>query len=111
MGIVTLVSGGLDSTLIGILIKEQGIQQHPLFIDYGQLCKNAEWEACKAIHKKYGLPEPKIMDVKGFGTLVSSGLTNANLRINEDAFLPGRNLLFLVVGAATLAKLTQIQLQ
>jgi 7-cyano-7-deazaguanine synthase len=100
MGIVTLVSGGLDSTLVSVLIKEQGIEQHPLFIDYGQLCKNAEWDTCRSVHKKYDLPEPKLMNIKGFGETIASGLTNSNLRINEDAFLPGRNLLFLIVGAA-----------
>lgn len=100
MGIVTLVSGGLDSTLVAMLIKEQGIDQHPLFIDYGQLCKNAEWDACRSVHKKYGLPEPKLMNISGFGDTISSGLTNSDLRVNEDAFLPGRNLLFLIVGAA-----------
>lgn len=100
MSIVTLVSGGLDSTLTAILIKEEGIKQYPLFIDYGQLCKEAEWEACLAVHKKYNLSEPKLMDVKGFGKLISSGLTNPKARLNEDAFLPGRNLLFLVTGTA-----------
>lgn len=100
MSIVTLVSGGLDSTLTALLIKEEGVKQFPLFINYGQLCKNAEWKACKIVHKKYNLPNPRLVDVKGFGKLIFCGLTNPKARLVEDAFLPGRNLLFLIIGAA-----------
>jgi 7-cyano-7-deazaguanine synthase len=40
------------------------------------------------------------MDLSGFGKIIHSGITDPNLRINEDAFLPGRNLLFVLAGAA-----------
>src|SRR3989338_9493726 len=100
MSMVTLVSGGLDSTLMALLAKEEGLTQYPLFIDYGQICKDAEWKACSVAHDRYGLPKPSVMNVNGFGKLIASGLTNASLRINEDAFLPGRNLLFLLAGSA-----------
>ena len=50
MGIVTLVSGGLDSTLMSMLIREEGVPLFPLFIDYGQLAVSREWEACKRLH-------------------------------------------------------------
>lgn len=40
------------------------------------------------------------MNLRGFGQLISSGLTNRLLRVNEDAFLPGRNFLFLLVGCS-----------
>jgi len=100
MSVISLVSGGLDSTFMEILINEEGIEQYPLFVDYGQLCKEAEWKACLSIHKKYNFPIPKIMDLKGFGKLISSGLTDSKVRLNEDAFLPGRNLLFLLAGCA-----------
>lgn len=100
MSIVTLVSGGLDSTLMALLIKEEKIEQFPLFIDYGQICKEQELKACNIVHKNLGLPTPVIMNVSGFGALISSGLTDLNKRVNEDAFLPGRNLLFLLAGSA-----------
>lgn len=99
MSLVTLVSGGMDSTLVAILTKEEGIQQYPLFIDYGQLCLTHEWRACCAVHKKYGLPRPALMRLHGYGRTIPSGITNRMMRVNEDAFLPGRNLLFLVAGA------------
>lgn len=99
MSLVTMVSGGLDSTLMSIMAKEEGVKIFPLFIDYGQLCAAREWKACVALHKKHRLPKPVKMDLSGYGHVIQSGLTNPKKRINEDAFLPGRNLLFLVAGA------------
>ena len=99
MSIVLLASGGLDSTLSAILAIEQGLDVHPLFVDYGQIAKERELDACRVNYKHYGLPEPKVLDVKGFGDLYPSGLTNTNMDIFEDAFLPGRNMLFLLAGA------------
>jgi len=100
MNLVTLVSGGLDSTLIAVLVKEEGISQLPIFIDYGQICKDMEWEACKQVHKGLDLPQPLVMNLSGFGKLISSGLTDPKLNVYKDAFLPGRNLLFLLAGSA-----------
>ncbi len=100
MSLVMLVSGGLDSTLMSVLAKEEGITLLPLFIDYGQICREREWEACVHVHAKLLLPTPVKMNLAGFGQLIPSGLTNKNLRVNEDAFLPGRNLLFLLAGCA-----------
>ncbi len=100
MGIVTLVSGGYDSTLMSLMAKEEGVQLFPLFVDYGQLGAAKEWEACKRLHEKYDLPSVTRMDLSGFGRTISSGITDPRLRINEDAFLPGRNLLFVLAGAA-----------
>lgn len=100
MSLVTLVSGGLDSSLMSILAAEEGLKIHPLFINYGQLCVDREWAACLRVHKEFDLPKPVQMDVRGFGKVVPSGLTNSKLRINEDAFLPGRNIIFLLLGAS-----------
>ncbi len=100
MGIVTLVSGGYDSTLMSLMAHEEGVQLFPLFVDYGQLGAGKEWEACKRLHQKHGLPPVTRMDLFGFGKTIPSGITDHRLRINEDAFLPGRNLLFVLAGAA-----------
>jgi 7-cyano-7-deazaguanine synthase len=100
MRIVTLVSGGIDSTLMSVLAKEQGFQLFPLFIDYGQLGAKLEWQACTYNHSRHHLPPPKKMTLKGFGKIIRSGLTDKRLRIKEDAFLPGRNSLFLLVAAS-----------
>jgi 7-cyano-7-deazaguanine synthase len=100
MSLVTLVSGGLDSTLMSVLAKEEGVTLFPLFVDYGQLCSEHEWEACVYVHQRFELPSPTRMDLAGFGKTIPSGLTNRALRVNEDAFLPGRNLLFLLAGCS-----------
>lgn len=100
MSIVTLVSGGVDSSLMALLAKKEGIIQHPLFINYGQLGGEKELNACRAIHAAHGLPEPVAMSLSGFGQNISSGLTDREKDIFADAFLPGRNLLFLLAGAA-----------
>lgn len=97
---VTLVSGGLDSTLMAILANEENLSQYPLFVDYGQLSAKQEWQACLRVHSNLGLSEPERMELPGFGNLVSSGLTDSKKRINEDAFLAGRNLLFLIVASS-----------
>jgi 7-cyano-7-deazaguanine synthase len=100
MGIVTLVSGGLDSTLMAVLTKEAGIRQFPLFVNYGQLALRQELAACRRSLLNNDLPRPAVVDVAGFGTLIRSGLTDRNLHTFEDAFTPGRNLLFLLLGSA-----------
>lgn len=100
MGIVTLVSGGFDSTLMSLMAKEEGVTLFPLFVDYGQLAAAKEWQACKHLHERHNLPTVTRMDVSGFGKSIPSGLTDSKLRINEDAFLPGRNLLLVLAGAA-----------
>jgi 7-cyano-7-deazaguanine synthase len=100
MSIVTLVSGGLDSTLIALLTHQMGVEQYPLFIDYGQKAKSREWAACQEAMQLIGLPEPEVAELPGFGKLVPSGLTNQNLDVLNDAFTPGRNTLFLLAAAA-----------
>lgn len=100
MGVVTLVSGGIDSTLMSLMAQEEGVELFPLFVDYGQLSAAKEWEACRRLHETYGLPPVTRMDLSGFGKTISSGITDRSLRINEDAFLPGRNLLLVLAGAA-----------
>lgn len=100
MSVVTLVSGGLDSTVMGVFARKQGITQFPLFVNYGQLCAERELAACKHVHQRLRLPPPTIMDIRGFGRVVHSGLTDRTLRVKEDAFLPGRNLLLLLCAAS-----------
>jgi 7-cyano-7-deazaguanine synthase len=100
LSIVNLVSGGLDSTLIGVMSKEEGIHVHPLFIDYGQRAVGCEWAACIAVHEKFSLPKPVRVDLSGFGKLIVTGLTSDTKDVEKDAFTPGRNLLFILVGAA-----------
>jgi 7-cyano-7-deazaguanine synthase len=100
MSMVNLVSGGLDSTLISVMAKEQGMELYPLFIDYGQRAASKEWETCLAVHKMLKLSVPVRMDLSGFGAVITSGLTNCHKDIYRDAFTPGRNFLFLLAGSS-----------
>ncbi|WP_028670693.1 7-cyano-7-deazaguanine synthase [Saccharospirillum impatiens] len=100
MSIVTLVSGGLDSTLVARLAKEEGVHQFPLFIDYGQVCRDRELAACRQAMVSLELPDPKVADLSGYGLLIKSGLTDPTLHIVDDAFTPGRNMLFLLTASA-----------
>lgn len=100
MSIVNLVSGGLDSTVVGIMAKEEGIEVRPLFVDYGQRAGRKEWETCQYVHAVFGLPTPTKMNLSGFGAVIRSGLTSGDLNVKEDAFTPGRNMLFLIAGSA-----------
>jgi len=100
VSLVNLVSGGLDSTLIGVLAQEEGIHVHPLFIDYGQRAAQREWEACRIVHEVLRLPVPIRMDLSGFGKIIFSGLTSDKKNVKNEAFTPGRNMLFLLIGSA-----------
>jgi 7-cyano-7-deazaguanine synthase len=100
MSFINLVSGGLDSTLIGVMAKEAGIEHFPLFIDYGQRAANKEWATCKLVHDTFELPIPTRMDLSGFGRIIASGLTREELDVKDEAFTPGRNLMFLLMGSS-----------
>lgn len=100
MTFVTLVSGGIDSLVMAKIIEKEDNKQIPLFIDYGQLAAEKEWGSCKKTFKGSNLPEPIKIDLGGYGKLITSGLTDPKKDIHDEAFLPGRNLLFLVVASA-----------
>jgi 7-cyano-7-deazaguanine synthase len=100
MSIVTLASGGLDSSLMMHLIREEGIAQYPLFVNYGQRSLDREIKACQHIVRSLRLPSPTIVDISNWGRTVGSGLTTRRLRIFEDAFLPGRNMMFLLIASS-----------
>lgn len=99
MRIVALASGGVDSSVMMLLLKKEGHDLFPLFIDYGQLARKKEWEACQKICQYLDL-NPCRMDISGFGKIIPSGITSGHLDIEKDAFLPTRNLLFLTLGAS-----------
>lgn len=100
MGIIVLLSGGIDSVVMCKIIEKQGEEIFPLFIDYGQIAAKKEWSACQQLFNECKFPRPIKVDLNEYGKLISSGLTDTNKDIFKNAFLPGRNMLFLLVGAA-----------
>ncbi len=99
MSIVTLVSGGSDSTVMALLVQEQEITQFPLIINYGQLNFAKESYACFTNFEKHSLPRPECLAIEDFGRLIPSGITSSTMDV-RDAFLPCRNLLFLTCAAS-----------
>lgn len=100
MKIVTLLSGGLDSSLLSYLLKEEGHEQIPLYVNYGQINLERELSACRQTCKNWGLDDPIVLDVSNYGKQMKSGLTNKSLDIVNNAFLPNRNALFLLIAAS-----------
>jgi len=99
MRIVALSSGGVDSSVTMLLLKKKDYSIFPLFVNYGQLSAEREWDACQKICEFLDL-KPERMDVQGFGNVIPSGLTSRVCDVEKEAFLPARNLLFLTLGAA-----------
>jgi 7-cyano-7-deazaguanine synthase len=85
---------------MSVLTRETEVIQFPLFVDYGQRSLSRELTACQNSMRHNGIPQPIVVRLGGFGALIRSGLTDSNMHIMEDAFTPGRNMLFLLTGAA-----------
>ena len=98
MKIVCLASGGVDSLLKMTLLKKQGHEVFPLFINYGQLAEEKEYTSFLRGCEWLGVPGEKI-DIKGFGKKIKSGITDSSID-PQDAFLPNRNLIFLVIASS-----------
>jgi 7-cyano-7-deazaguanine synthase len=97
---ICLASGGLDSTLCLHLLRERGMNALPVYVNYGQRNHAREWGALVATCTANGFPDPVRFEFPSFGAIIKSGLTDPTLKVNEDAFTPTRNLLFLVLGAS-----------
>lgn len=79
---------------------EEGIEQYPVFVDYGQRARDSELKACLTGLQRLRVRAPVVLDLKGFGAVVRSGLTDPALDVVEQAFTPGRNALFILVAAS-----------
>lgn len=99
MKVVTLVSGGLDSTVMAKLVRDEGIEQIPVFINYGQRNLLMERAACERNMGRLGLGPPTVFELPGYGATLPSGLTDPSKHIVDQVFLPGRNMLFLLCAA------------
>ncbi len=100
MSVVTLLSGGLDSAVLASMISQEGKRQFPLFLNYGQLSAEKEWQASRQVAEQLDIGPVKQIDISGYGKSISSGLTDSSRDIYEDAFLPCRNLVFVTFAAA-----------
>jgi 7-cyano-7-deazaguanine synthase len=94
--ITILFSGGIDSSVLLALFKDQGIECHPLFVDYGQITAVREYNAAKKISKNLGLKLEKV-SIPDISSLTTNQLTNPS--ISQNPFYPNRNLLLLTIGS------------
>ena len=101
---ILLASGGLDSTTVAYLMREQGIAIRPLFFDYGQHCVETEWDRVNEVLPK-DVPKPERVDISDlFRGSRSRLITEADLWRDEvkddDLYVPYRTLLFFSAAAA-----------
>ena len=94
-----MMSGGVDSAMLAGLLKKQGHEILPVHVNYGQLAEEMEWSSCVRACDYLKVPEPVRIDLSGMKA-IPSGLTDKSLDVEKAAFLPTRNLVFLVAGAA-----------
>lgn len=103
--VVVLVSGGIDSSTVLALVKEQNFEIHALSFNYMQR-HNIELAKIREFIKKYDVAQHKVIniDLKSFG---GSALTDTSLDVpkynhakglNDEipvTYVPARNTIFL----------------
>lgn len=94
--VTVLLSGGIDSSVLLALLKDQGIESSPLFIDYGQVTAKREYKAATEISTKMGFKLEKI-SVPDISKITINQLTRPE--IDKNPFYPNRNLLLLTIGS------------
>ncbi|EAQ97237.1 7-cyano-7-deazaguanine synthase QueC [Congregibacter litoralis] len=99
---VVLVSGGLDSTTVLALAREQGYECYSLSFDYGQRHR-AELFAAERVSKTLGDVEHKVVRLN-LDSIGGSALTDENIAVPEEAsegipvtYVPARNTVFLSI--------------
>lgn len=95
--VVLLYSGGIDSTVAGLLLNQQGYEVYPLFIDYGQSSVRAERYLAETVPEKLGFKPSQIIETELMKQLTKSRLLGQKAVNDSDAWLPGRNTLFMVI--------------
>jgi 7-cyano-7-deazaguanine synthase len=97
--VVVMSSGGVDSSVTMLLLKRDGHEVFPMHVNYGHFAEDREWSSCQRVCDYLSVNKPVKIDVKGLEVIPSS-LVKEGLDIEKDAFLPTRNLLFVVLGSA-----------
>ncbi|MGH1373341.1 MAG: 7-cyano-7-deazaguanine synthase QueC [Cellvibrionaceae bacterium] len=99
---VVLVSGGLDSTTVLAMAKQQDYECYTLSFDYGQR-HSAELIAAEKTSKAMGAVEHKVVKLD-LGTIGGSALTDTSIDVPEHetegipvTYVPARNTVFLAI--------------
>lgn len=95
--VVLLYSGGIDSTAAGLLLKQQGYEVYPLYLDYGQSSAEAERYLAETVPERLGFKPTQIIQTGLMKQLTKSRLLGQKAVDDSDAWVPGRNTLFMVI--------------
>ncbi len=98
---IILLSGGLDSTTVLAIAKEQGYECYALSFDYGQK-QRSELKSSKKISNQFQIIEHRIMQIS-LNDIGGSALTDKNISIPKYSdsneipitYVPARNTIFL----------------
>lgn len=105
MKAIVLLSGGLDSSTTAYVARSQGFELHALSFDYGQThrreldsARRVSAALCAASHEEVKLTLPSLYSA------LLGGAPIPDARPDQggipDTYVPGRNLIFLSVGAS-----------
>ena len=99
---VILVSGGLDSTTVLAMARDQGFACYTLSFDYGQRHR-AELSAAARVSQSLGDVEHKIVKLN-LDSIGGSALTDTSIAVPEEetqgipiTYVPARNTVFLSI--------------
>lgn len=99
---VVLVSGGLDSSTVLAIAKQQGYQCYTLSFDYGQRHRS-ELVAAQNVSKAMGVKQHKVVSLD-LATIGGSALTDTSIDVPEQetsgipiTYVPARNTVFLSI--------------
>jgi len=99
---VVLVSGGLDSSTVLAIAKQQGFECYTLSFDYGQRHRS-ELVAAQNVSNSMNVKQHKIVTLD-LATIGGSALTDTNIQVPEHetsgipvTYVPARNTVFLSI--------------
>ena len=102
--VLLLASGGLDSTTLAYWLRDQGMDVHALFFDYGQHCVEKEWETCQRVLRGQSIQPERVSLADVYKGSRSKMIVESDPWkepfTSEELHLPYRTLLFFAVAAA-----------
>lgn len=102
--IILLCSGGIDSAIVGAMLKRQGRKFEALTVDYGQRARR-EIHAASNVARALGMPHLKVKaQLVGRDPLLRAGRDENTLTTAAGGDLRARNLMLVSVAAVTLGR-------
>ncbi|MEA3513445.1 MAG: 7-cyano-7-deazaguanine synthase QueC [Campylobacterota bacterium] len=115
---VTILSGGMDSTLASFMAKNEGYEIIAVHFNYGQRTEHKELEAFRNICRELNVKEKYEINIPFFTQIGASALTDTSIEIPtggvEDGvpvtYVPFRNGIFLSIATAIAEKHNAVSL-